>query len=53
MLRVKDHGVVVAEIPNRALADEAPRYDRPHSQARCAPRRCTGLTFKRSDLGRI
>jgi phosphoribosylformylglycinamidine synthase len=29
-LRVKDHGVVVAEIPNRALADEAPLYDRPH-----------------------
>jgi phosphoribosylformylglycinamidine synthase subunit PurL len=24
-LRVKDHGEVVAEIPNRALADEAPR----------------------------
>ena len=23
-LRVKDHGVVVAEIPNRELADEAP-----------------------------
>ena len=30
-LRVKDHGVVVAEIPNRALADEAPLYDRPHN----------------------
>jgi len=30
MLRVKDHGVVVAEIPNRELADEAPLYDRPH-----------------------
>jgi len=29
MLRVKDHGHVVAEIPNRALADEAPRYHRP------------------------
>ena len=29
-LRVKDHGVVVAEISNRALADEAPVYDRPH-----------------------
>ena len=33
MLRVKDHGEVVAEIPNRALADEAPLYDRPHTQA--------------------
>ncbi len=31
MLRVKNHGVVVAEIPNRELADEAPLYDRPHN----------------------
>src|SRR5947208_11413352 len=30
VLRVKDHGEVVAEIPNRDLADEAPVYDRPH-----------------------
>ena len=39
MLRVKDHGVVVAEIPNRELADEAPLYDRPHNAApyRTAP----------------
>ena len=29
-LRVKHHGEVVAEIPNRELADEAPLYDRPH-----------------------
>jgi phosphoribosylformylglycinamidine synthase subunit PurL len=29
LLRVKDHGRVVAEIPNRALADEAPSYNRP------------------------
>ncbi len=29
MLRVKNHGEVFAEIPNRALADEAPRYNRP------------------------
>src|SRR5205823_712914 len=29
-LRVKHHGDVVAEIPNRELADEAPLYDRPH-----------------------
>src|SRR2546425_9786213 len=38
-LRVKDHGVVVAEIPNRELADEAPLYDRPHGVApyRLAP----------------
>jgi phosphoribosylformylglycinamidine synthase II len=32
MLRVKDHGQVVAEISNRALADEAPLYDRPHTK---------------------
>jgi phosphoribosylformylglycinamidine synthase II len=38
ILRVKDHGEVVAEIPNRALADEAPVYDRPHTKpARVAP----------------
>ena len=29
MLRVKDNGVVVAEVPARALADDAPRYERP------------------------
>jgi phosphoribosylformylglycinamidine synthase len=28
-MRVKDHGAVVAEIPNRALTDEAPLYRRP------------------------
>jgi phosphoribosylformylglycinamidine synthase len=31
LLRVKDHGTVVAEIPNTALVDEAPVYDRPAS----------------------
>src|SRR5690242_8731965 len=30
-LRVRQHGSVVAEIPNRELADEAPLYDRPHT----------------------
>jgi phosphoribosylformylglycinamidine synthase len=29
LLRVKDHGEVVAEVPNTALVDEAPVYDRP------------------------
>ncbi len=29
MLRVREHGNVVAEIPNRALTDEAPVYNRP------------------------
>jgi phosphoribosylformylglycinamidine synthase len=28
-MRVKDHGVVVADIPNTALVDEAPVYHRP------------------------
>ena len=31
-LRVRHHGEVVAEIPNRELADEAPLYDRPHTR---------------------
>src|SRR5215471_15328102 len=30
-LRVRHHGKVVAEIPNRELADEAPLYHRPYS----------------------
>ena len=29
LMRVKDHGKVVAEIPNRALVDAAPVYNRP------------------------
>src|SRR5262249_29446583 len=29
LLRVRNHGVVEAEIPNRALANEAPVYQRP------------------------
>ena len=29
LMRVKDHGEVVAEIPNGPLVDEAPVYDRP------------------------
>jgi phosphoribosylformylglycinamidine synthase subunit PurL len=32
MLRVKERGVVVAEIPNRALTDEAPVYQRPMAE---------------------
>jgi phosphoribosylformylglycinamidine synthase II len=31
-MRVKDHGVVVAEIPNQALTDEAPLYRRPTAE---------------------
>jgi phosphoribosylformylglycinamidine synthase subunit PurL len=38
MLRVKHQGQVFAEIPNRALADEAPRYHRPYTKPlRTAP----------------
>jgi phosphoribosylformylglycinamidine synthase len=32
LLRVKDRGAVVAEIPNRALTDEAPLYRRPMTE---------------------
>ena len=32
LLRVRDHGEVVAEIPSRELAEEAPLYDRPHTK---------------------
>ncbi|MES1258016.1 MAG: AIR synthase-related protein, partial [Acidobacteriota bacterium] len=32
-LRIRHKGNVVAEIPNPALADEAPKYDRPHNAA--------------------
>jgi phosphoribosylformylglycinamidine synthase len=31
-MRVKQHGAVVAEIPARELAEEAPLYDRPHTE---------------------
>jgi phosphoribosylformylglycinamidine synthase len=34
LLRVKDRGVVVAEIPNRALTEEAPVYHRPLQEPR-------------------
>lgn len=32
ILRVKNRGEIFAEIPNRALADEAPRYHRPFTK---------------------
>src|SRR3954465_3308393 len=48
-LRVLEHGKLVAEIPNRELADEAPLYDRPHTQPlRRAPRE--GPKFSSQDL---
>jgi phosphoribosylformylglycinamidine synthase II len=48
MLRVRNHGEIVAEIPNRELADEAPLYDRPHGVApyRPAPMAPPALSFK-------
>jgi phosphoribosylformylglycinamidine synthase len=33
LLRVRQHGRTVAEIPNRELADEAPIYNRPHIES--------------------
>jgi phosphoribosylformylglycinamidine synthase II len=49
MLRVKDHGQVVAEISNRALADEAPIYDRPYTvPLRLAP--LEGPEFESANL---
>src|SRR5437868_6559600 len=32
LLRVRNHGQIVAEIPNRELADEAPLYNRPYTK---------------------
>ena len=49
-LRVKDHGVVVAEIPNRELADEAPLYDRPHNVAPFRPAPMEAPAFSSQDL---
>src|SRR5438874_9306986 len=50
-LRVKQHGKIVAEIPNRELADEAPLYDRPHTiPLRLAP--MTAPVFASSSLER-
>ena len=34
VLRVRQHGSVVAEMPNQALTEEAPVYDRPRTLAR-------------------
>ncbi len=50
-MRVKYHGRVVAEIDTRALADEAPIYDRPHTAPlRTAPLEAPG--FASADLNR-
>ncbi len=50
LLRVKHHGEVFAEIPNRALADEAPKYNRPYTEPlRTVP--LIGPAIRSSDLG--
>jgi len=49
LLRVRHLGQVVAEIPNPALADEAPKYNRPYTTPpRLAP--LDGPSFKSTDL---
>ncbi|HML17441.1 MAG TPA: phosphoribosylformylglycinamidine synthase subunit PurL [Bryobacteraceae bacterium] len=50
MLRVKNHGAVAAEIPNRELADEAPLYDRPHHAAPYRPAPMEAPEFSSEDL---
>jgi phosphoribosylformylglycinamidine synthase II len=49
-LRVKNHGKVVAEIPNRELADEAPLYDRPHNVPPYRPAPMEAPAFSSNDL---
>jgi phosphoribosylformylglycinamidine synthase len=49
LLRVRHQGAVVAEIPNAALADEAPKYHRPYTKPlRVAP--LEGPAVHSSDL---
>jgi phosphoribosylformylglycinamidine synthase len=51
LMRVKDHGEVVAEIPSRPLADEAPLYKRPYTKPlRTAPMEAPAFASK--DLAR-
>jgi phosphoribosylformylglycinamidine synthase len=50
-LLVRNHGEVVADLPNRFLADEAPLYNRPYTRPhRDAP--MDGPSFASNDLGR-
>src|SRR5579875_2951772 len=50
LLRVKLNGKTYAEIPNRALADEAPRYDRPYT-APLKPEGTAPRAIQSRDLG--
>ena len=46
----RHHGEVVAEIPNRELADEAPLYDRPHTKPlRRVPMEAPAFASRRSE----
>ncbi|MCP5114657.1 MAG: phosphoribosylformylglycinamidine synthase II, partial [bacterium] len=49
-LCVRDHGEVVAEISNRALADEAPIYDRPHNTEPYRRAPMEGPDFRSGDV---
>ena len=49
-LIVRNHGEIVADIPNRELADEAPLYDRPHGVAPYKPAPMDGPQFASKDL---
>jgi phosphoribosylformylglycinamidine synthase len=53
LMRVKDRGEVVAEIPNSALVDEAPRYDRPSKRPAYldAVRELDAPSLKTPDVG--
>ena len=50
MLRVWHKGEVVAEIPNAALADAAPLYDRPHNVPAYRKAPMDGPVFESKDL---
>ena len=49
-LIVRNHGEVVADIPNRELADEAPLYDRPHGEPPYREAPMEAPAFKSRDL---
>ncbi len=49
MMRVRDHGEIVAEIPSRPLADEAPVYHRPYTTP-LRPEKMDAPAFASKDL---
>jgi phosphoribosylformylglycinamidine synthase II len=50
LLRVRHLGKIEAEIPNHAIAEEAPRYDRPHNIAPFRKAPLTGPEYTSADL---